>query len=160
MQREPAAFLWDVHESALRIREFVFGHDFEAFSASVLLQSAIERQFEIIGEALKQSRTRVEKLDRITQRPETMGGTPMGAEVFCGRLRPYQGGERRSSSAGRTSPDYQCGQLTHFRRYRTGVHLTTIGAPEAAAVAACLGTVLRSHFRIDASYYRWINFLI
>jgi uncharacterized protein (DUF433 family) len=74
MQREPAAFLWDVHESALRIREFVFGHDFEAFSASVLLQSAIERQFEIIGEALKQSRTRVEKLDRITQRPETMGG--------------------------------------------------------------------------------------
>ena len=74
MQREPAAFLWDVHESALRIREFVFGHDFEAFSASVLLQSAIERQFEIIGEALKQSRTRVEKLDRITQRPETMSG--------------------------------------------------------------------------------------
>ena len=54
MQREPAAFLWDVHESALRIREFVVGHDFEAFSASVLLQSAIERPFEIIGEALKQ----------------------------------------------------------------------------------------------------------
>ena len=38
----------------MRIREFVVGHDFEAFSASVLLQSAIERQFEIIGEALKQ----------------------------------------------------------------------------------------------------------
>jgi uncharacterized protein with HEPN domain len=54
MQREPAAFLWDVHEAMLRIREFVVGHDFEAFAASVLLQSAVERQFEIIGEALKQ----------------------------------------------------------------------------------------------------------
>ena len=29
MQGEPAAFLWDVHEATLRIREFVAGHDFE-----------------------------------------------------------------------------------------------------------------------------------
>jgi uncharacterized protein with HEPN domain len=41
MQREPAAFLWDVHESALRIREFVVGNDFESFAASVLLQSIV-----------------------------------------------------------------------------------------------------------------------
>lgn len=54
MQREPAAFLWDVNEAASRIREFVVGHDFETFAASVLVQSAVERQFEVIGEALKQ----------------------------------------------------------------------------------------------------------
>lgn len=54
MQREPAAFLWDVHEATLRIREFIVTQDFETYSASVLVQSAVERQFEIIGEALNQ----------------------------------------------------------------------------------------------------------
>ncbi len=54
MQREPAAFLWDVHEATLRIREFIVAQDFETYSASVLVQSAVERQFEIIGEALNQ----------------------------------------------------------------------------------------------------------
>jgi uncharacterized protein with HEPN domain len=50
----PAAFLWDVNEAASLICEFVVGHNFETFSASVLVQSAVERQFEVIGEALKQ----------------------------------------------------------------------------------------------------------
>jgi uncharacterized protein with HEPN domain len=54
MQRESAAFLWDVHEATLRIREFTAGQDFETYSASALVQSAVERQFEIIGEALNQ----------------------------------------------------------------------------------------------------------
>jgi uncharacterized protein with HEPN domain len=52
--RASAAFLWDVHEAALRIREFVADHDFERFSASAMVQSAVERQFEIIGKALNQ----------------------------------------------------------------------------------------------------------
>ena len=54
MQREPAAFLWDIHEATLRIREFVSGVDFDLYKASYLIQSAVERQFEIIGEALSQ----------------------------------------------------------------------------------------------------------
>lgn len=54
MQREPAAFVWDVHEATLRIREFVADRDFATYSASALVQSAVERQFEIIGEALSQ----------------------------------------------------------------------------------------------------------
>jgi len=54
MQREPAAFLWDVHEATLRIREFVAGHDFNTYKGTYLVQSAVERQFEIIGEALNQ----------------------------------------------------------------------------------------------------------
>jgi uncharacterized protein with HEPN domain len=51
MQREAAAFLWDAHEAAGLIREFVSGRNFETFSASALICSAVERQFEIIGEA-------------------------------------------------------------------------------------------------------------
>ena len=48
------AFLWDVHEATLRIREFVGDHDFNTYQASYLVQSAVERQFEIVGEALNQ----------------------------------------------------------------------------------------------------------
>ena len=54
MRRKPAAFLWDVREAVLRIQEFVAGRDFEVFSSDVMVRSAVERQFEIIGEALNQ----------------------------------------------------------------------------------------------------------
>ena len=54
MRRKPAAFLWDVREAALRIQEFVAGRDFAAFSSDVMVRSAVERQVEIIGEALNQ----------------------------------------------------------------------------------------------------------
>lgn len=54
MRREPAAFLWDIRESSERIREFIAGRDFDAFSKNLLIQSAVERQLEIIGEALNQ----------------------------------------------------------------------------------------------------------
>ncbi|MDB6159722.1 MAG: hypothetical protein JWO04_3428 [Gammaproteobacteria bacterium] len=54
MRREPAAFLWDVREAAMRIREFIADRTFDRFSGEVMVQSAVERQFEIIGEALNQ----------------------------------------------------------------------------------------------------------
>jgi uncharacterized protein with HEPN domain len=54
MRREPAAYLWDIREASLRIREFVVGYDFAKYTSSELVQSAVERQFEIIGEALSQ----------------------------------------------------------------------------------------------------------
>jgi uncharacterized protein with HEPN domain len=58
MRRNAEAFLWDIRESASRIREFVGDLDFAGFSRSALVQAAVERQFEIIGEALNQlSRT-------------------------------------------------------------------------------------------------------
>ena len=38
----------------MRIREFVAGYNFDKFAASALVQSAVERQFEIIGEATGQ----------------------------------------------------------------------------------------------------------
>lgn len=54
MQREPAAFLWDVREAIGHIREFIEGFDSESFQTDGLVQSAVERKFEIIGEALNQ----------------------------------------------------------------------------------------------------------
>jgi len=54
MQRDPRAYLWDAREAAAAILEFVAGKTFEDYASDRLLRSAIERQFEIIGEALSQ----------------------------------------------------------------------------------------------------------
>lgn len=52
MQRDPRAFLWDVRESADAILGYVAGHTLAEYQAERLLRSAVEREFEIIGEAL------------------------------------------------------------------------------------------------------------
>jgi uncharacterized protein with HEPN domain len=54
MRREPRAFLWDVREAAANIERFVATRTYEQFADDVLVRSAVERQFEIIGEALSQ----------------------------------------------------------------------------------------------------------
>ena len=52
MQRDPRAFLWDVQEAAGAITQFTAGLDAAGYRANSLIRSAVERQFEIIGEAL------------------------------------------------------------------------------------------------------------
>jgi len=54
MQRDPRAFLWDARESALAIQAFTAGMDLAAYTANEMAQAAVERKFEIIGEALNQ----------------------------------------------------------------------------------------------------------
>ena len=54
MQRDPRAYLWDVREAAMSIQEFVAGSDSTTYAATPLVYSAVERKFEIIGEALSQ----------------------------------------------------------------------------------------------------------
>ncbi|NOU22842.1 MAG: DUF86 domain-containing protein [Methyloglobulus sp.] len=54
MQRDPRAYLWDAREAAAAILEFVAGKTFGDYARDRLLRSAVERQFEIIGEALNQ----------------------------------------------------------------------------------------------------------
>jgi uncharacterized protein with HEPN domain len=54
MQRDPRAFLWDVRESILAIQTFTAGMDCAAYANNDMAQSAVERKFEIIGEALNQ----------------------------------------------------------------------------------------------------------
>lgn len=54
MQRDPRAFLWDVRESALAIQSFTRGMDATTYAGNAMAQAAVERKFEVIGEALNQ----------------------------------------------------------------------------------------------------------
>lgn len=54
MQRDVRAFLWDAREAAGQIQGFVNGMDAAAYGANPMAQAAVERKFEIIGEALNQ----------------------------------------------------------------------------------------------------------
>ena len=58
MDNEVSMWLFDALQAAKRIRSFVKGKSFEGYRSDVLLISAVERQFEIIGEALKRVRDR------------------------------------------------------------------------------------------------------
>lgn len=50
------AHLWDAREACLAILSFVDGIDGNEFHANLLVQSAVERQLEILGEALNRLR--------------------------------------------------------------------------------------------------------
>lgn len=52
MRRDVRAFLWDVREAADRIGEFTQNVDFDEYKRDVMVRAAVERQLEIIGEAL------------------------------------------------------------------------------------------------------------
>ena len=54
MQRDPRAYLWDARESALAIQSFTAGMDAVSYASNPMAQAAVERKFEIIGEALNQ----------------------------------------------------------------------------------------------------------
>jgi uncharacterized protein with HEPN domain len=54
MQRDPRAFLWDVREAARDIQAFTAGLDASGYEGNSMAQAAVERKFEIIGEALGQ----------------------------------------------------------------------------------------------------------
>lgn len=54
MRRDPQAFLWDIIAAADAIVGFVAGKTLDSYSSDLMLRSAVERQFEIVGEALNQ----------------------------------------------------------------------------------------------------------
>lgn len=66
------AHLWDAHQACLALMSFVEGIDVDRFHSNLLVQSAVERQLEILGEALNRLRrtdpeaaAEVPDLDRI-----------------------------------------------------------------------------------------------
>ncbi|CAN5152041.1 DUF86 domain-containing protein [soil metagenome] len=54
MHRDPRAYLWDVQSGVDAILEFTSAGGRDDYLADRMLRSAVERQFEIIGEALNQ----------------------------------------------------------------------------------------------------------
>ncbi len=67
MQPESRKYLFDVSRAADLLSRFTEGKTFADFSEDELLQSAVERQMEIIGEAINQlSRVDAETAERIS----------------------------------------------------------------------------------------------
>jgi uncharacterized protein with HEPN domain len=52
MERDPRSFLWDARESADAILRFILGRNEQDYLTDDMLRAAVERHFEIIGEAL------------------------------------------------------------------------------------------------------------
>ena len=59
MQHDSRAYLHDVISAAESIREFIDERSYDDYTANLMIRSAVERQFEIIGEAL----TRISRND-------------------------------------------------------------------------------------------------
>ncbi len=54
MERDARAFLWDVQQAATAVDQFIADLDAAGYEENALVRAAVERQFEIIGEALNQ----------------------------------------------------------------------------------------------------------
>jgi uncharacterized protein with HEPN domain len=55
MRREIRKYLFDIDQACRLLEEFTAGKDLAGYLADAMLRSAVERQFEIIGEALNQA---------------------------------------------------------------------------------------------------------
>ena len=62
MQLESKKYLFDINQAAVLLADFTRGKSFADFQGDPMLRSAVERQFEIIGEAL----TKLAKVDQET----------------------------------------------------------------------------------------------
>lgn len=60
-EREDASLLWDMLEAGRKVRQFIAGKTFHDYSADEVLQAAVERKVEIIGEAARAVSERFQK---------------------------------------------------------------------------------------------------
>lgn len=54
MRLEAKKYLYDIQQAAARIADFTAEKEFEQYRTDAMLRAAVERQFEILGEALAQ----------------------------------------------------------------------------------------------------------
>ena len=68
MKLEARKYLYDIQRAACLLREFTGGKTFADYEGDAMLRSAVERQFEVIGEAMAQL-VRIDEpvADRISQ---------------------------------------------------------------------------------------------
>ncbi len=76
MRLEAKKYLLDIQGSAGLIDSFTEGRDFKSYSSDAMLRSAVERQFEIIGEALR-------RLDEVA--PEVAAAIPEYRRIIAFR---------------------------------------------------------------------------
>ena len=69
MEHDPRAWLWDVRRAADSIAAFVESRSFADYAADLMLRSAVERQFEIAGEAFNRLSQEVPGSRCTTARP-------------------------------------------------------------------------------------------
>ncbi len=62
MQLKSKKYLYDITVASEKVAKFIDGKDWDNYSSDDLLRSGVERQFEIIGEALNQ----LSKIDQTT----------------------------------------------------------------------------------------------
>lgn len=70
MRPDPRAYLWDALRAAELVSDFTDSRTFADYQADAMLRSAVERQFEIVGEAKSMRSARamgvaVEQLSRL-----------------------------------------------------------------------------------------------
>jgi len=82
MQRDQRAYLWDILNSIDLVRRFVSSRTLADYSQDAMLRSAVERQFEIISEALAQLSRRF---------PTTTSRISRGSEIIAFRNRLIHG---------------------------------------------------------------------
>ena len=70
MQRDPSAYLNDILEAAAAIQDATAAIDEDTYTATRLIRSAVEREFIIIGEALKVISQRWQSLSHAHLRPD------------------------------------------------------------------------------------------
>jgi uncharacterized protein with HEPN domain len=74
MQREARTFLSDIQQACRRLARFTADKTLEDYLEDELLRSAVERQFEIIGEALNQALREAPEIEkRITEARSIVG---------------------------------------------------------------------------------------
>ncbi|AVO49819.1 hypothetical protein C6568_11580 [Melaminivora suipulveris] len=68
MQLDRAKYLYDIQHAGDLLAEFVQGRSWQDYEANAMLRAAVERQFEIIGEAIAQLAKRdTELVERISE---------------------------------------------------------------------------------------------
>ena len=74
MERDGRTYLYDIAQSCRNIRIFTQGVDFQIYAANLLIKSAVERQFIIIGEAINRLKQIDEfAYDKISQAGQIVG---------------------------------------------------------------------------------------
>jgi uncharacterized protein with HEPN domain len=74
MRLETKKYLYDMQQGAALLAEFVVGRTFADYQGDPMLRAAVERQFEIIGEALsKLARLDAELAGRVSEHRRIIG---------------------------------------------------------------------------------------